>query len=135
MITVCLPFTNAQLDHLPYWDDQRTGAQIRAARVSTAGIFTSVSGTAPNRIFNIEWRTSLFHKHQPAANDELKLDRGAEPLRRADLRHGGSGQRQRHSGRAEKATPPLTSISATAQAVRLAAGKATHPANLRTGAE
>ncbi len=34
----------------PYWDDQSTAAYA-------GGIFTSVSGTAPNRIFNIEWRT------------------------------------------------------------------------------
>jgi|GEM_PF-6842613 len=33
-----------------YWDDMTTNVN------DTMGIFTSVSGTAPNRIFNIEWR-------------------------------------------------------------------------------
>ena len=37
----------------PYWDDQYT-------LNSGSGIFTSVSGVAPNRIFNIEWRTSTL---------------------------------------------------------------------------
>ena len=41
------------------WDDLHTG------RAATQGIFTSTSGSAPNRIFNIEWRAELF---APAAN-------------------------------------------------------------------
>jgi hypothetical protein len=37
----------------PHWDDLLlTGA--------TDGIYTSTSGTAPNRIFNIEWRGGYF---------------------------------------------------------------------------
>ncbi|MFN8289308.1 MAG: DVUA0089 family protein [Chitinophagaceae bacterium] len=39
---------------MPHWDDLLTNV------VPGDGIFTSVSGTAPNRIFNIEWRGSLF---------------------------------------------------------------------------
>jgi hypothetical protein len=46
----CLPATGDTYTIFPYWDDQLT--------VPTGkGIFTSISGTAPNRIFNIEWRT------------------------------------------------------------------------------
>ena len=59
---VCpLPWTTHNSTIFPYWDDQRTDAQT-AARVpgGVCGIFTSVSGTAPNRIFNIEWRTVYF---------------------------------------------------------------------------
>ena len=37
----------------PYWDDLRTDA-------AGGGIFTSISGIAPNRIFNIEWRAVYF---------------------------------------------------------------------------
>ncbi|HUR66985.1 MAG TPA: T9SS type A sorting domain-containing protein [Chitinophagaceae bacterium] len=39
---------------MPHWDDLRT--DINAGD----GIYTSVSGVAPNRIFNIEWRATLF---------------------------------------------------------------------------
>ena len=37
------------------------------------GIFTSVSGTAPNRIFNIEWRAVYFADHNQTANFEVRL--------------------------------------------------------------
>src|SRR4030095_7868327 len=59
---VCLPWTTHNYTVLPYWDDQRTDAQTGCAGFpgGTCGIFTSVSGTAPNRIFNIEWRTVYF---------------------------------------------------------------------------
>ena len=32
------------------------------------GVFTSVTGTAPNRIFNIEWRTVYFADNSSTAN-------------------------------------------------------------------
>jgi hypothetical protein len=53
----------------PYWDDQRTDVG------TGVGIFTSVSGTAPNRIFNIEWRTSYF-SGGGTANYEVRLYEG-----------------------------------------------------------
>jgi hypothetical protein len=49
----CFPvsiFTDAIL---PHWDDLITDS-------SGDGVFTSVSGNAPNRIFNIEWRTEVI---------------------------------------------------------------------------
>src|SRR5439155_5616858 len=39
------------------------------------GIFTSISGTAPNRIFNIEWRSQYF-PGSGSANFELRLYEG-----------------------------------------------------------
>ena len=36
------------------------------------GIFTSVTGTAPNRVFNIEWRTTYFDR-TGTANFELRF--------------------------------------------------------------
>ncbi len=50
---VCLP--NSRVNNLiaPYWDDLLAAAP-------DGGIYTSVSGSAPNRIFNIEWRACLF---------------------------------------------------------------------------
>ena len=38
----------------PYWDDLRTDNH----RGTACGIFTSITGSAPNRIFNIEWRAN-----------------------------------------------------------------------------
>ena len=49
----CLPWTTHDYTILPYWDDLYLVN-------SPAGIFTSVSGTAPMRIFNIEWRAQYF---------------------------------------------------------------------------
>jgi hypothetical protein len=48
----CLTDTNFSYTIFPFWDDLYT-----ADSASGEGVFTSVSGTAPNRIFNIEWRT------------------------------------------------------------------------------
>jgi len=52
---VC-PFPIASMNNLisPYWDDFRTDCE------AAQGIFTSISGLAPNRIFNIEWRVRVF---------------------------------------------------------------------------
>ena len=62
----------------PYWDDQRTDAQSGCAAFpgGNCGVFTSVSGTAPNRIFNIEWRTVYFAAPTTTANYELRLYEG-----------------------------------------------------------
>ncbi|HYP39630.1 MAG TPA: S-layer homology domain-containing protein [Chloroflexia bacterium] len=46
----CLPYSGLGYSIIPHWDDMMTSG-------TGNGIFTSVSGTAPNRIFNIEWRT------------------------------------------------------------------------------
>ena len=50
----------------PHWDDLRTDL---AAGI---GIFTSVSGVAPNHIFNIEWRATYFAGGL-AVNFEIRL--------------------------------------------------------------
>jgi hypothetical protein len=49
----CLPGAGMGVMLAPYWDDLRTDAP-------GSGIFTSVSGTAPNRILNVEWRSTYF---------------------------------------------------------------------------
>ncbi|HJW37495.1 MAG TPA: hypothetical protein VJ420_02605 [Candidatus Udaeobacter sp.] len=75
---VCLPWTNHNYTILPYWDDQRTDAQKGCVAFlgGTCGIYTSVSGTTPNRIFNIEWRTVYFSNTSQHANYELRLYEG-----------------------------------------------------------
>ncbi len=48
-INRCLPYNNFTYTLMPLWDDLvLTGGG--------SGIFTSVSGSAPDRIFNVEWR-------------------------------------------------------------------------------
>jgi hypothetical protein len=49
----CLPDATMGVMLAPHWDDLRTDG-------TGNGIFTSVSGVAPNRIFNVEWRTIYF---------------------------------------------------------------------------
>jgi PKD repeat protein/subtilisin family serine protease len=61
----CLPNGNFNYAILPLWDDLRTDG-------SGGGIFTSISGSAPNRIFNIEWR-STYYSGGAAANFEVRL--------------------------------------------------------------
>jgi hypothetical protein len=53
-VNVCLPSSQLYSAIMPYWDDLRTDGAGGAA-----GVFTSVSGVAPNRVFNVEWRACL----------------------------------------------------------------------------
>jgi hypothetical protein len=64
----CLPWTTHNYTILPYWDDLYLVN-------SGFGIFTSISGSAPNRIFNIEWRAQYF-PGSGSANLELRLYEG-----------------------------------------------------------
>src|SRR5262249_9347489 len=69
-ITAFLPSPPNYFTGLPYdnpifalWQDQLTSASPPACGSfpgGTCGVFTSVTGSAPNRIFNIEWRTVLY---------------------------------------------------------------------------
>ena len=65
---VCpLPTNTLNNAILPFWDDLRTDMG------TGSGIFTSVSGTAPNRIFNIEWRAVYFATPTSTVNFEIRL--------------------------------------------------------------
>jgi hypothetical protein len=88
-ITACLP---APPNVGPYdftifglWEDMRTDIGLTGCANfpgGTCGIFTSVSGSAPNRIFNIEWRTVLFNDDTATQNFEVRLyENPAENLR------------------------------------------------------
>jgi hypothetical protein len=65
----CLP-TAAVIELIgPYWQDLHDDDAA-----SGQGVFTSVSGTAPNRIFNIEFRENLFGVDGPPLLDfEVRL--------------------------------------------------------------
>ena len=77
-VNVCLPWLAHDYTILPYWDDQRTDAQSGCSGFpgGTCGIFTSVEGSAPNRIFNIEWRTVYYRDATSPVNYELRLYEG-----------------------------------------------------------
>ena len=65
---VCLPWLTHNYSIYPYWDDLYL---VNAG----FGIFTSISGSAPNRIFNIEWRAQYF-PGSGSAGFELRLYEG-----------------------------------------------------------
>ncbi|MGI8821096.1 MAG: hypothetical protein ACR2ID_09555 [Chthoniobacterales bacterium] len=75
----CLPQPGATYSVYPYWDDLRTDSALTGCSAfpgGTCGIYTSVSGVAPNRIFNIEWRAVYFSNNAQTANHELRLYEG-----------------------------------------------------------
>jgi Kelch motif len=77
---VCLPWASHNYTIFPYWDDQRTDnlgwAGCAAYPNGLCGVFTSITGSAPNRIFNIEWRAVYFADTTLQANHELRLYEG-----------------------------------------------------------
>ena len=60
-----LPDPNLGASIIPYQDDLHTGN-------AGEGVFTAITGTAPSRIFNIEWRTHYFGRGG-TANFEIRL--------------------------------------------------------------
>jgi len=64
----CLPYSGFSYAIMPFWDDLRTDC-------AGGGIFTSISGIAPNRIFNIEWRATYWNYYCAGAslNFEVRL--------------------------------------------------------------
>ena len=83
-----LPADTPQQTLLPYWDDLYTSG-------TGGGIYTSVSGQAPNRIFNIEWRAHHFGTGIPA-NFEIRLYENAADGR-FEFVYGDTGMRQGNS--------------------------------------
>src|ERR1700756_4585502 len=60
----------------PLWQDMRTDSGLSGCANfpgGNCGVFTSVSGIAPNRIFNIEWRTVLFANNDSMQNFEVRF--------------------------------------------------------------
>ena len=65
----CLPALGYSNTVFAFWDDLDTLGPGE-------GIFTSVSGSAPNRVFNIEWRAECYSSTQ-ALNFEVRLYEGS----------------------------------------------------------
>jgi hypothetical protein len=81
-ITACLPAPPGYFTGLPYdntifalWQDMRTDVIGDGCDSfsSGCGVFTSVTGSAPNRIFNIEWRTVLYWDNAAPQNFEMRV--------------------------------------------------------------
>jgi hypothetical protein len=62
-----LPNTDTNEAIFPYFDDLRTDT-------SGHGVFVKTVGTAPNRVFIIEWRTSYFGNNDQEAFFEVQLE-------------------------------------------------------------
>ncbi|MEO8276240.1 MAG: choice-of-anchor R domain-containing protein [Thermoanaerobaculia bacterium] len=73
----CIPIAGATYAIGPYWTDQCTGA-CTGVTCTGCGIFTSTSGSAPNRIFNIEYRTRYYNSGGAGVplNYEVRLYEG-----------------------------------------------------------
>jgi hypothetical protein len=110
---VTLPSANWTTAVFPYDDDLRTDIGLSGCTTwaNGCGIFTSVSGTAPNRQFHIVWQTVHFADNTQAANFELRLYEGCHQT--FDVIYGatndqGSGE---FSGVQASATGPATQFS------------------------
>ena len=68
----CLPDLRYNFTIFPQWDDLDTGD---TSCPGDCGIFTSISGSAPNRVFNIEWRVA-YNSGSGYANFEVRLREG-----------------------------------------------------------
>ncbi len=86
-ISACLPAPpgpNGPYDYtvFPLWTDQCTGDCFHVV-CTGCGVFTSTTGSAPNRIFNIEWRTALYDSGAtgPTVNYEVRLYENNPSLR------------------------------------------------------
>jgi hypothetical protein len=73
----CIPITGPTYAVGPYWTDQCTGPCFNVT-CNGCGIFTSTSGSAPNRIFNIEYRTRYYNSGGDGVplNYEVRLYEG-----------------------------------------------------------
>ena len=89
----CLPAppNNCPYDYtiFPLWAEWSTDADEAGCSTwaTGCGIFTSISGTAPNRIFNIEWRVVYRQNVAQTGNFEVRLYEN-DPSGRFDVIYG-----------------------------------------------
>ena len=79
---LALPSSSFSTAILPFQDDLRTdtGSGCAGYPGGACGVFTSVTGTAPNRQFNIEWRAVHFSNTANQANFEVRFYEASELL-------------------------------------------------------
>jgi hypothetical protein len=92
-LTACPPSPPNPLTGLSYdntifvvWQDLFTDAESGCANFpgGVCGVFTSVTGNPPNRIFNIEWRATMFDFTPVPQNFEVRLYEN-DPNQRFDV--------------------------------------------------
>ncbi len=67
----CLPAVVLGPSIIPFWEDLNTSS-TGSCTPGPCGVYTSISGSQPNRIFNIEWRAYYFPSGC-CANFEIRL--------------------------------------------------------------
>ncbi len=74
----CLPVTGATYQAMPFYRDQRTDT---VSGCTGCGIFTTTTGTAPNRVFRVEYRTTYFGETSatPTLDYEVNLYESGSP--------------------------------------------------------
>ncbi|HYP40181.1 MAG TPA: hypothetical protein VEX13_07450, partial [Chloroflexia bacterium] len=82
----CAPDPGSDAAIFPFWDNLDTSASVNP----TYGVYTSLNGLAPNRIFNIEWRSCRWREGACNAfvNFEVRLYEGQNKF---DVIYGSSG--------------------------------------------
>jgi hypothetical protein len=82
------PLTGLSYDNTIFvvWQDLRTDGGAGCANFpgGTCGVFTSVTGNPPNRIFNVEWRAVSYDDDAAAQNFEVRLYEN-DPNQRFDV--------------------------------------------------
>ena len=68
----------------PYWGDQALGMCLHHLR---HGVFTTTTGSAPNRIFYIEWRTVYYGSAPTTLNYEIALFENGTPPFEYHIQH------------------------------------------------
>src|SRR6266513_3503779 len=84
----CSPFGNTIATYVmaPYWADQCTSNCGNTA-CSDCGIFTTTTGTAPNRVFYVEFRTQYFNQTTDLLDYEIALYENGTPAFRYIYNH------------------------------------------------
>ena len=75
----CLPVPTATSEAMPFYRDQRTDT---VSGCTGCGIFTTTTGTAPNRVFRVEYRTTYFGETSstPTLDYEVNLYESGTPV-------------------------------------------------------
>ena len=77
----CWPSTQGTYVLAPYWADQCT-TSCGSTACTDCGIFTTTTGTAPNRVFYVEFRTQYFDQTTDLLDYEIALyENGNPPFR------------------------------------------------------
>jgi hypothetical protein len=77
----CSPFWRSAATYVlaPYWADQCT-ATICSTNCTGCGIFTTTTGTAPNRVFYVEYQTNYYSQTQPLDYEIALYESGTPPF-------------------------------------------------------